>query len=102
VVPGFKLEDAYVFTGEIPPPAVVQAHTQRWHKVNSHSPDAGVSVTGIMRALDKGAEMPAERPSRVPRVPVWSVACVFAGSVLMAFGWMLNSPVSRLIWEVTR
>jgi hypothetical protein len=92
--PIFRLEDAYVFTGEIPPPTVVQAYIPPVDTLGD-----GLSWTGVMNALDKGPEMPAERPSRVPRVPVWSVACVFSGSVLMAVGWMLNEPVARLIWE---
>lgn len=60
----------------------------------------GLSWTGVMRAIEKGPEIAAEPRSAVPRVPVWSLASIVSGAVLMAVGWLMNDPVSRMVFEV--
>lgn len=56
----------------------------------------GLSFTGVMRAIEKGPEDISE--ARSP-IPAWTLVAVMAGSVLMALGWMLNGPVSRMMYE---
>lgn len=36
--------------------------------------------------------------ARTP-VPVWAPVALVAGAVLVALGWILNEPVSQLVWE---
>lgn len=61
--------------------------------------DGGLSVTGVMRAIDEAPEMPTEARSPVPRVPVWALACIVSGLVLVAIGLVLRDPVARVVWE---
>lgn len=56
-----------------------------------------LTYTGVMRAIEEGPEMAAE-PSA--RVPAWSLLAIVVGCVLMALGWMLNDPVSYLIYSL--
>jgi len=43
-----------------------------------------VTITGLIRAVDKGPQSHRADRARSRRVPVWSIACVFVGVVLMA------------------
>lgn len=62
----------------------------------------GLTWTGVMRAIEEAPESHAEPRSGVPRVPVWSVASVFLGLVLMAVGFVLNAEVAAFVWGLTR
>lgn len=100
VVPGyepFNLTDVYVLSGEIQPHAEVMrtipvdpTDTASW----------GLSWTGVMDAIEKAPQSHAEARSARPPVPVWPVAMIVAGLALMAIGWMLNGPVSLLIYAL--
>jgi hypothetical protein len=63
-------------------------------------PDDVTTVTGVIRALNKAPQTHADARTGIPRVPVWSVACVFLGSVLMGFGFLMNQPVAQAVYEV--
>ena len=66
-------------------------------------PDRSVdvtTVTGVIRALGRGPESHRDVRTGIPRVPVWSVACVFLGSVLMGCGFLMNQPVAHMVYEV--
>lgn len=54
--------------------------------------DDGLSV--VIEAPEK----PVERRSHVPRVPVGGIVLVMLGMTLMAFGLVLNEPVSLFIY----
>jgi hypothetical protein len=45
-------------------------------------------------------QMPVETMKPQPRVPVWAMACLFWGLVLMAIGSVLRDPVARAVWEM--
>jgi hypothetical protein len=104
--------DAYIFTGPIPPPTMwpmgeihhADGTTQlipqpvRWDE-RTRVNDDGLTVTGVVRAIDKASQMPAERRSAVPRVPLWSLACIACGLVLVAIGLVARDPVARAVWE---
>lgn len=60
--------------------------------------DHGLTWTGVVNALEKGSQRPAEARSERTPIPVWALASVFAGVVLMALGFLLNDPVSHLIF----
>lgn len=96
-------QDAYIFTGPIPPPTMwLMGEIDDTTQVIPQPVHVDLSITGVMRAIDKGAEMPVERPSVVPRVPVWAVASVALGMVLMAFGLVLQDPLAMAVYEVIR
>lgn len=59
--------------------------------------DAALSMTGVIRAIEKGPQSHAERRSRGWRVPVWAMACIVFGSPLMVLGLFANRPVSAAI-----
>lgn len=61
-------------------------------------PGDALSWTGVMEAIQE----PSEPRSAVPRVPVWTLAAIVCGSVLMAVGLLMNDPVSLWVWEATR
>lgn len=58
--------------------------------------------SGGVHALDcldnQPAEMVVQTTNPRPVIPVWAVACVFWGLVLMAIGGVLRDPVARLVW----
>jgi hypothetical protein len=58
-----------------------------------------LTFTGVMVALEKGSRMPAEPRSTIPRVPVWSLVSLLAGSVLVALGLILKDPVAFAVWS---
>jgi hypothetical protein len=64
-----------------------------------HAPDC-LDVTGSSSrtAVMERPEMPVEARTDVRRVSGWSLASLVVGSVLMALGWILNGPVSLLIY----
>ena len=98
VVPGyepFNLEDAYVISDALP------AHTEVMRSITVSPTDTsewGLSWTGVMGAFDKGPQTSHKTRTDVPGVPVWGVALIVLGLALMAFGWLLNGPVSLLIY----
>jgi hypothetical protein len=47
----------------------------------------------------KGPEIVRTARARRERVPVWSVASMFAGTVLMAMGWGFNAPIVQWVWS---
>ena len=114
--------DAYIHSGPIPPPTMwpmgeiqhddgtIQLIPQpvRWEPTQVDATTVvlrpvprtdALTVTGVMRAVEKGPSSVVERPSRVPRVPVWSLASIVSGAVLMAIGWLMNDPVARMVFE---
>lgn len=58
----------------------------------------GLSFTGVMEAFDKAPQSHAKGRMDGSGVPVWGVALIVLGLALMAFGWLLNDPVSLLIY----
>lgn len=58
----------------------------------------GLSFTGVMEVLENQPQSHAKGRTGEPWAPVWAIAMIFAGLVLMAFGWMLNEPVAQLIY----
>ena len=60
----------------------------------------GLSFTGVMDAIEKGPQSHAKGQTDAPWVPAWALLRIFAGLVLMAVGWLLNDPVSHLIYGV--
>jgi len=58
----------------------------------------GLTWTGVMDAFAEAPQTHAEARSARPPVPVWPVALILLGLVLMAFGWLLNEPISLLIY----
>jgi len=98
VIPGpepFTLEDAYVISGALPDHhdvmrsiTVDPCNTSSW----------GLSFTGVMEALEKAPQSHAEGRTDAPGAPVWAIAMIFAGLVLMAIGWLLNDPIAQLIY----
>lgn len=60
----------------------------------------GLSWTGVIEAIEKGPESHAEPRTWRGPVPVWPMVLVFLGAVLMAFGFVLNEPVSRALWAL--
>lgn len=67
-----------------------------------HADDCADRTSGwdvVRRALvTPTAEYPVEPRALVPRVPVWSLVSIVSGLTLVAVGWLLNDPVSQLIW----
>jgi hypothetical protein len=100
VIPGrepFNLTDVYVLSQEIPP------HAEVMRSVPADPTDTstwGLTFTGVMDAIEKGPQSHAEGRTGVPGVPVWALGMVFAGLVLMAIGFLLNEPVSMLIYTM--
>ena len=98
VIPGhepFTLADVYVISGAIPP------HDEVLRSIVVQPTDVGdwgLTFTGVMEALENQPQSHAKRRTDVPGVPVWALAMIFAGLVLMAFGWMLNDPITHLIY----
>jgi hypothetical protein len=98
VVPGyesFNLTDVYVLSQEIPP------HSEVMRSITVSATDTsswGLSFTGVMEALDKSPQSHAKTRTGVPGVPVWALAMIVAGLALMAFGWLLNDPITHLIY----
>lgn len=89
VVPGYRLEDSYIITQDIPPPASVH-----------DTLDGSLSWTGVMDAFVEVPQSHAKgRTARGP-MPVWPVVLIMAGLVLMAIGFLLNGPVSLLVHGV--
>lgn len=62
--------------------------------------DDALSFTGVMDAFDKAPQSHAEARSSRPGVPLWAVALIIAGLALMAVGWLMNEPVSILIYTM--
>lgn len=74
---------------------VVQAEA----RVRGYLADNALTVTGVIRAIVKDPETHAEDRTGIPRVPVWSLAAIVSGLVLMAIGWVLNDPVAQFVFE---
>lgn len=97
VIPGRDYscpKDAYIFTGPIPPPTM-------WSVVDSTQPvdtlAGGLSWTGVMDAISEGPQSHAEPSAAGRGVPGWSIACVFAGLVLVGFCMVMLSVVVPLM-----
>jgi hypothetical protein len=87
----FNLSDAYVLSGALP------SHDEVLRSITDTS-EWGLSFTGVMDALDKAPQSHAEGRTGEPAAPVWAIAMIFAGLVLMAIGWLLNDPITQLIY----
>lgn len=115
----WRLSDAYVNnTGEIPPPSKLMvgeiplrdgttymyiAQTPKFHGVpiqDTHPQEDGLSFTGVMDAFVEEPQSHAKTRVRVPRVPVGGIVMVMAGLILVAFGLVMNSPVSWFIYNM--
>lgn len=119
------ISDAYVYDSqEIPRPPVVpgpfddaptmmmvgeitcsDGHTVlvpqpvEWTRIETRiAQHMGLSFTGVMDAIEKGPQTHAERRSARPPMPVWPVVLIVAGLALVAFGLLMNGPVSMLIY----
>jgi hypothetical protein len=98
VIPGyepFNLADAYVLSHEIPP------HTEVMRSITVSPTDTsewGLSWTGVMNAIEEAPQSHAKGRTGAPWVPVWTLVVIFAGLVLIAFGWVLNDPITHLIY----
>lgn len=119
VVPGYRLEDSYIITQDIPPPSMLPvgeiqledgqtmiiAQPQLlpnggWQTLPSDTLDGSLSWTGVMDAFVEVPQSHAKgRTARGP-MPVWPVVLILAGLVLMAIGFLLNGPVSLLVHGV--
>jgi hypothetical protein len=70
-----------ILTGEIPPPTDY------------------VTMTGLMDAVSNGPQSHAVRRGRGGRVPVWALACVMLGTVLI--GLSLAAPsIAQLLYLI--
>ena len=71
-----------------------------------HATDCADRTSGwdaMRRALlSPTAEYPVQPAPIVPRVPVWTLVAIVSGLALMAFGVLLNDPVSLWIWMMIR
>jgi hypothetical protein len=98
VIPGyepFNLTDVYVLSQEIPP------HAEVMRSITVSATDTsswGLSWTGVMDAFDKAPQSHAKDRTGEPWVPVWALALILAGLVLMAVGWLLNDPITQWIY----
>jgi hypothetical protein len=55
----------------------------------------------VRRALvNPTDEYPVETVRTTRPVPVWTLVSIISGLTLIAIGWMLNGPVSRMVWEM--
>jgi hypothetical protein len=117
------LRDAYVYdTGEIPPSTMwlteilVPPRDQDRQVVgvgldyaypqatvySSHPDDTltgALSMTGVIRAIEKGPQSHAEGRMGAPWVPAWTLAVIMLGVVLMAIGFLLNEPITWVIYR---
>lgn len=59
----------------------------------------GLTMTGVIRAVEKGPESHAEGRNRPTWAPMWALVLVFVGGVLAALGLLFQDPVARMIWE---
>jgi len=57
-----------------------------------------LSFTGVMEVLEKAPQSHAAGRTGAPGAPVWALVAIFAGLVLMAFGWVLNDPITHFIY----
>lgn len=103
----YDLADAYVFTGEIPPPesyrvGVDYAYPQA--TVYSSHPDdtltGALSMTGVIRAIEKAPQSHAKGRGDRPAIPVWTLAIIMLGVVLMAIGFLLNESIAWAIYRM--
>jgi hypothetical protein len=83
-----RLDDAYVISQDI------TALTETQHTLPVGYIPASDCVTVM-----KGPEIVRTARARRERVPVWSVASMFAGTVLMAMGWGFNAPIVQWVWS---
>lgn len=86
-----SLNDSYVISQEIAPHVVVQAYTP-----DVDTLAGGLTWTGVMDAISEGPQGHAEGSVPGRGVPVWSIACVFAGLVLMALAAVMLTVVIPL------
>lgn len=94
-VESFNLSDAYVISEVLP------SHDEVMRSITVSSGDTsswGLSFTGVMDVIGKAPQSHAKGRTGQPWAPVWAVAMIFAGLVLMGFGWMLNDPIAQLIY----
>lgn len=61
-------------------------------------PEDYVTMTGVIRALDKHPESHRAPSAGIPRVPAWALASVFFGAVLIGVGFLMNQPVAHLVY----
>lgn len=61
-------------------------------------PSEYLTMTGVMRAIEKGPQMHHKRRGRGWRVPVWAVACIVFGSPLAVLGCLATRPVAEAIY----
>jgi hypothetical protein len=66
--------------------------------VSAHPADY-VTMTGLMDAVSHGPQSHAETRGRPGRMPVWPIACTFAGSILVALG-LGASQVAQVVWSM--
>lgn len=59
----------------------------------------GLTMTGIMEALEKAPQSHAEARTARRGVPVWAVACLWLGTVLVALGLLLTDQVAWMVWS---
>jgi hypothetical protein len=83
--------DAYIYTGPIPDHATVQAYVP-----TTDTLAGGLSWTGVMDAIEKGPQSHAEASAADRGMPVWALACVFGGLVLMALAMVMLTVVIPL------
>lgn len=99
VVPGpFNESPTMMLVGEI---ACLDGHTvliPQPVKFQEYRPDDGLTWTGVMDAFVETPQNHAKGRITLPQVPVWPVVLIVLGLALMAFGWLLNEPVSLLIY----
>jgi hypothetical protein len=62
-------------------------------------PSDGLTMTGVIRAINEAPQSHAKRRNGDPWVPMWTLVLIFAGGVLAALGLVFQDPVARLIWE---
>lgn len=55
----------------------------------------GPAATSVMEA----PQIAVAPRNRAGRIPAWSVVSIASGAVLVALGWILNEPVSQLVFE---
>lgn len=67
--------------------------------VRQHPADY-VTMTGVLEAFENQPQSHADRSARPALMPVWPVACVFVGLILVALGLVFNSQTTRFVWSL--
>jgi hypothetical protein len=63
------------------------------------TPADGLTMTGVMDALDEGSQWPVETRNGRPWAPTWAVVVTFLGIVLIGV-LVARNPIAYMIWSL--